>query len=137
NFEALEFKKTYTDNKDLVIENLSKNLPDILEIPGHFVAAKGNDENRDILINDPYYDKTLLSEHSSELISINSFVPSKTDLSYIMLVVNPEIDLELLNSQGEEVGKAEIQDPVINPNNQSQNNNQIKILYLSKPTPDN
>ena len=88
--------------------------------------------NDDILINDPYYPRDYLSSYSNKFKSINLFYPSKTDLSYILITTDPDMDIHLKN-QGSVMGNEYIQDPINNPKNNKNSGNSIKIILLPKP----
>lgn len=136
-FDALEFKKKITDNKDFVIDDLTNQIPDILGEPGHFIVAKGI-ENDIITINDPAYERSFLTQYSNTFLSINKFTPSFTNLSYIMLTVDPNIDITLKDSNGAEVGNSFIEEPITNYyNNTETNGPPLRIVYFEKPPDDN
>ena len=61
--------------------------PVIINIPGHFLVAEGitQVENPDFYIQDPAFSYTLLSEHEKEPLSLRTFTPSFTDLSYFLI----------------------------------------------------
>ncbi|MEK7168677.1 MAG: C39 family peptidase, partial [Patescibacteria group bacterium] len=133
-FDALEYSKIYGPNKDKLKEDIEASMPDIIEVPGHFVVAKGI-INDTFEINDPFYDRdTLKEDYSNTFNNINRFVPSSTDLSYIMIVINPEIDLNLKSDDGTVIGDLFTQEPIIDDLNSSNTNSPIKILYFQKPT---
>ncbi|OGM08270.1 hypothetical protein A2159_02235 [Candidatus Woesebacteria bacterium RBG_13_34_9] len=135
-FDALEFKKKISSDKNLVKEDIMNQIPDILGEPGHFIVAKGI-ENDIITINDPAYDKNLLTQYGNTFLSINKFTPSNTDLSYIMLTINPNIDITLKDGNRVEVGNSFIEEPITNPDNIGETNGPpLKIVYLEKPTAD-
>lgn len=137
-FDALEFKKKISSDKTLVKADLKNQIPDILGEPGHFIVARGI-ENDIITINDPAYNRNLLTEgYNNTFNSINKFSPSFTDLSYIMLTIDPNIDIALKDSNGTEVGESFIEEPISSfYDNTETNGDPLKIVYFEKPPADN
>ncbi|MFZ2199899.1 MAG: hypothetical protein WAV40_03870 [Microgenomates group bacterium] len=77
-------------------------LPAILGLPGHFVVAH-TDGTSDWQIHDPANQlKTTLAK-TTTVNSINRFIPSLTDLSYMMFVTQPGVTAKLKNSLGVDV----------------------------------
>lgn len=133
NFNALEFFRTKGENKTLLTEDINKSQPDILEEPGHFIVAKGIQEST-FLINDPAYNRTTLNEgYSNSFLSMRRFVPSSTDLSYIMFTVDPDINVEMKDSLGNIVGEEFMDEAITSFANPEEENSPAKILYLQKP----
>ena len=90
----LEFSRSYDKS------NVS--LPSILGIPGHFVVA----HDEDLInwkINDPAVEskKTLLK--TTEIKSINRFIPSETDLSYMLFVFNNDVAVTMKDPSGSNI----------------------------------
>jgi hypothetical protein len=69
-------------------------LPAILGLPGHFVVAHGQDDVS-WNINDPADEAKKTLAKDSAVQSINRYVPSNTDLSYMLFVTNPSVNLTL------------------------------------------
>lgn len=89
----LEYKRFDVDPITKAETEIASNKPVVLQIPGHFLI--GHDlEDEDILITDPAFDYSLFSQHQKELISIRTFTPSNTDLSYILITHNSELNLQ-------------------------------------------
>lgn len=131
---ALVYSRVNTGDKTQLTSDLQNRLPGILEVPGHFVVAKGiNGDTFDI--NDPYYTWTTLNDgYGNTFLRLGRYTPSDTDLSYILLVLPENINAVLKNSNGDEVGTQYIQQPIIDPLLGTQNNGPpIKILYLPQP----
>jgi len=105
-YSALEYKK-HSANASLLSGEISNNRPGILKVPGHFVVAKGI-TGSDFLVNDPASNtNTLLSqvetEHGGTYSQINSYIPSTTDLSYLVFVINEGFDIHLFGHDGVEI----------------------------------
>ena len=132
NFDALEYTRTGSADKDKLANDINNSIPDILEEPGHFIVGKGID-NEEYKINDPFYDRTSLNDYSNSFISMGTYTPSNTDLSYIMFAVNPEVMLELKDVDGNILGSSFIQEPIIDDKNPTMNNSKMKIFYFQKP----
>lgn len=140
-FDALEYKR---EAGDMAAETLKEDLqgyndttgihfPDVLEEPGHFIVAKGfNNDTFDI--NDPYYSRNTLNEgYANTFLSVGRFVPSHTDLSYVMLVSDPGVDLTVLDGSGNKVGDQFMQQPLVNPTDPNQHNSALKMFYIAQP----
>lgn len=79
-------------------------FPDILRVENastssHFVVAKGIKEDT-YTINDPEWSVSDLLSFNNTYMQVGRYVPSKTDLSYLVMVVNPKVRLLVANSQG-------------------------------------
>lgn len=118
----------------ILINELNNGRPAILEVPGHFVVAK-NQTSTSFGINDPAYsDRPTLESYNNLISSIGSFAPSHTDLSYIMLTVNPNIELVVKDPQGNIIpGVYFEQNPIIDDVGNNQNGPPIKIFLYPKP----
>ena len=132
-FEALEFEKIFTSDSQIVKENIDAGNPDILREPGHFVVARGYDSET-IYINDPYHPRSDLSEYANTFGNISRFTPSSTDLSYIMLVIDENVEIKVFDKNGNEIGEQIIEEPIIDPAGSSETNAQpLKTVYIKKP----
>ena len=103
---SLEYKR-YTANTNILNSEISNSRPAILNVPGHFVVGTGIDSS-DFFINDPAFSKTKLSQYPS-FTGIHSYIPSQTDLSYILLLGNPELNISVYDNQNNSVGEFYIQ----------------------------
>lgn len=121
------------------IENLNSELnnkrPAILKEDGHFVVATGINGST-YNINDPgYKDRNTLESYSNNFLGINTFKPTHSDLSYMLFVINPDKDLKIFNSQGNEQEiLTRIENPIksiLNPNKKS--GDTVKLVYFEKP----
>ncbi len=95
----LEFKRVLQNITTTLTEQLNAQQPTIVHIPSHFVVATGmssnTDEQTDIYINDPGYSYTKLSEHLDAPLSLRTFTPSFTDLSYLLFATNTDTSITL------------------------------------------
>lgn len=131
---SLEFQRLDGNNNNLINE-LNSGRPAILEEPGHFVVAKAQNQTT-FDINDPAFsDRSTLSSYNNLFNSIETFTPSHTDLSYIMLILNPEFDMKIFDTKGEEINnKTFTENPLTDDSNTSTVISQpIKIFELPKP----
>ncbi len=69
-------------------------FPSIIGLPGHFVVVHGEDGNN-WLVNDPANASTTTLPKSTALKSVNTFVPSMTDMSYMLFAADPKLQIEL------------------------------------------
>lgn len=136
-FDALEYSRIAGANTTQLTADLTDGIPDILEEPGHFIVAKGVSGST-FAINDPFHAKELLSDYGNSFLSIRQFTPSLTDLSYLMFVVNKDVDIHLYDTTNNEIGDQYIQEPIVDPSGQaSSNGGAVKMLYFQKPSSGN
>lgn len=113
-FDALEYRRTTGENKTQLTQDLANNIPSILEVPGHFVVAKGTQDDT-FVINDPFYDRSTLADgYENTFLSLSSYIPSTTDLSYFFIVGNSGLSIALKNSSQSEIGDVFTQAPLHN-----------------------
>jgi len=130
-FEALEYQRLGGQNNTQLTNDLNNSRPDILQEPGHFIVAKGIGDNT-FYINDPYYDRTDLNSYANAYLSLGRYIPSNTNLSYIMLVTNPDIQIAATNAENKFVGNQFTEQPLIIDGINS-NMKPIKTFYIPKP----
>lgn len=123
---TLEYKRYSTD--DSVLNNELNNLrPAILKENGHFVVATGKNDNT-YFINDPAYaNRNTLESYNNDYLAINSFTPTHSNLSYMMFVADPNIELKLLDSDGNSVDFSSFVEGGI------LDGESVRILYFEKP----
>jgi len=132
-FDALEYQRIGGANTLQLTSDINNNIPDILEEPGHFIVGKGISGST-FDINDPYYNRTTLNNgYGNSFLSLGRYIPSHTDLSYIMLTANTGVSLTIQDHLGNTVGSSFIQSPLTDPLNPSKTNTPIKIYYHPKP----
>lgn len=132
-FDALEYKRKHGTDTQLLTDDLENGNPDILEQPGHFVVAKGVAGDT-FTINDPYYDRETLNDgYSNTFLSLGRYIPSNTDLSYIMLVANSNVILQLLDSNNNLIAESFVQQSLVDPLNPTNQNESVSLLYAPQP----
>lgn len=115
--DALEYKRKTGADTTTLLADLQNNQPDILEEPGHFVVGTGQSDTS-FTINDPYYNRTDLTQgYNNTFLSLGRYVPSHTDLSYMLFVTDENTSLELKDATGSAVGELIQQQPLINDTN--------------------
>lgn len=92
-------------NNDLNIEK----FPDILQVKNintssHFVVAKGTSNNT-YSINDPEWNYPTLESFNNSYTQVDRYIPSNTNLSYLVAVINPSVELLVTNPQDQKTGK--------------------------------
>lgn len=102
----LEYKREAYETGLLTTE-IEATRPAILKWKGsmntnHFVVARGISGD-DFLVHDPATNKTLLSELGPSIVSLDTFTPSHTDLSSVVLVVDENYHIGVTNSEGNPV----------------------------------
>lgn len=100
--------KTILDN-DLTVGNTFGPFPDILwvknnQTDSHFVVAKGSIDDI-YLINDPEWNYQNLSYFNNSYMQIGRYIPSNTDLSYLVIVVNSNVEMLITDPLGRKTGK--------------------------------
>lgn len=140
----LEYKRTKTNLTQTLDSDLSiGKFPDIIKVSNdktssHFVVAKGKTNNT-YLINDPEWNHpTLESFNNNTFSQLDRFVPSNTNLSYFLAVVNPSVEMMITAPDNKRTGKNltnneelnqidnasySLQLPISNPNDNDQNEN--------------
>ncbi len=132
-FDALEYRRVNSYNSTQLTTDINNGIPGILEEPGHFIVAKGINGST-FNINDPYYSRLTLSDYGNTFLSLGRFLPSSTDLSYIMLIVDEDVNIKLFDSFNNQAGEQYIQDPIENDSSLGEySGDNLKIIYLSKP----
>ncbi|HWA51924.1 MAG TPA: C39 family peptidase [Patescibacteria group bacterium] len=134
NQPSLEFLRKGNTNQNLTDE-LTNNRPAILEEPGHFIVAKSLTSNS-FGINDPAYNNHPdLTSYGNTFESLETYTPSHTNLSYIMLTIDPNFNIKVFDTNNNEItGDTFIQNPLINDtNNSSLSGNPLKIFMFPKP----
>ena len=136
----LEHKRAYPSSTSATLINddlIIRKIPDILQVKnastsGHFVVAKGIVGNT-YSLNDPEWNVPTLTSFSNTYYQIDRYVMSSTDLSYIVVVSNPNVEVLITDPQSRRTGKkadqgvtsefSEIpdatytfEDPISNPN---------------------
>ena len=101
---VLEFTKSKYDFEDLYNKIVSqpKGKPSIINTGGHFVIAKGILQH-EVIINDPASNKDILSEVTSTPNYTYNFIPSNTDLSYIMIIFDKNLSFFISYPDGSAV----------------------------------
>lgn len=134
---TLEFRRYVVDS--VILENeINSERPPILKLPGHFLVAKGK-VNSDFLVNDPASTKSLLSQVEEDrninYSAIYSYLPSTTDLSYIMLIIDGGFDVKVSGPDEKEiVDHFFVEEPILDhPDRISTSGEQIGVFMLPKP----
>ena len=108
----LMHKRSYPSSATTTLLNDDLNLrkfPDILWVKNantssHFVVAKGVSGNT-YSINDPKWNYPTLTSFNNTYMQLDRYIPSSTDLSYLVAVVNPGVELLITNPQDKKTGK--------------------------------
>lgn len=136
-FDALEYRRVNGSDAAQLTTDLQNNRPDILEEPGHFVVGKGV-SGATFTINDPFYNRSDLNPYSNTFLSLGRYLPSNTDLSYILLVADQNTHISLSDSSGSPLGESFIQQPLTNDMTISSSNSApLAFLYFPSPSSGN
>jgi len=154
----LTHKRAYPNNNTTAILNEDLNtFPDILGVnnsqtSSHFVVAKGKSNNT-YSINDPEWNYPTLNSFNSYT-QVDRYIPSNTNLSYLVAVVNPSVELLITDPQNNKTGKYfdngtlqssnqinnalySFQGPISNPNNGEVENLGTGVNEFLLPEPEN
>ncbi len=116
----IEWQRYQKHDNSIIDYQLSLNQPVILNVPGHFIVAKGKTEN-DYLVNDPGSNTfTLLSQvenyHQGQYWKIETFKPTNTDLSYIYILVDDDVQIEVFDQEGNKINEGYFREEPIKSN---------------------
>jgi hypothetical protein len=132
-FDGLEYSRIISTNTLPLINELNNNRPAILEEPGHYVVATGITINSFSII-DPYYtNRTDLTYYSNAFTSLNRLIPSKTDLSYILITANQNVNVQIKDSAGNILGNQFLQQPLVSDDNNKTSGDPLRMVYVQKP----
>lgn len=136
-FDALEYDRKSGHASSQLNTDIENNIPGILEVTGgpggqHFVVGKGVKEDK-VFINDPYYSREDLSEYGNSFKSLGRYIPSNTDLSYILLTAPKEVTLSVKDENGDTVGEGFLQEALDNDEGENKNTS-LYMYYIPKPT---
>ncbi|MGE5042231.1 MAG: C39 family peptidase [Candidatus Levyibacteriota bacterium] len=131
-YDALEFKYG-TASSSLIRDDLKNSMPVILEEQGHFIVAKGT--NRETFtINDPFYFRNFLTDYGNKFLSIRRYIPSYSDISYIILTTTNNLAVSVKDKAGNLVGDYVIEGRLSNAIDGGNNNsNFLNTYYIPKP----
>lgn len=133
----LEFLRRLASSNTLDDE-IANDRPAIVKIPGHFAVVKGSDSTG-YLINDPDSTKTYLAQVESDrgesYNNIYSYIPSNTNLSYIMLAINPDFDLKVFDTSGNLInGYYALEEPLLDDvDRTSESSSPLGVFMFPKP----
>lgn len=131
---TLEYKRLDPTNENLDNE-LNNSRAAILKENGHFVVATGK-TNDSYLINDPgYASRNTLEPYGNSFLAINSYTPTHSDLSYMMFVVDSDINIEIKDRDGITIPTTSYTEEPINSlsNPDIKSGETVKIVLLEKP----
>lgn len=130
----LEYVWQGTNPYQAALHELALQRPVILHIPEHFLVATGHTANKqDLYINDPFYDFSKFFEHQQDLLSIRTFVPSQTDLSYLVIAHDSNLDLKLTTATGQQLSNLQTFTESLTATDNSEKTTSTTLHYLAKP----
>lgn len=131
---ALEYRRFGNNQNDLITE-LKNGSPPILKEQGHYVVAKSQLPSS-FGINDPAFsERVTLNSYGNSYLAMNSFRRTNTDLSYIMLTIDPKFAIRVFDDGGNEIlDHTFIEEGLVDDADASQNTSgSISVFQL--PTP--
>lgn len=119
---------SYTKLRDDVIYALQQHSPSILQVPGHYVVAGGFSQSREhIYIMDPIDNLNhTLETYGETFASARLFIPSHTDLSYILIAHDSSVMVTL--SDGTAASETITETPFTGSSQKP-----LSITYLKQP----
>ena len=121
-------------NLELARKEILANRPVIGEIVGHFFVGSGLQFSPlDLLITDPAYKFTNFSQHKEPLLSVRTFVPSHTDLSYFLFTLSPELQLEVFDPAGKKIPLTIFSDQLQASDDPTKKNLALRQTQIAKP----
>jgi hypothetical protein len=128
----LEFRRSGKDFS-LLDNDLVNNHPPILEVPGHFIVSTGK-TNGSYFINDPAWsEKTTLEAYNNDFISMRRLLPTSTNLSALLFVVDPHVNLTLTDQNGNPQGEFYFEGPLTDDISGEIGGKGINILNYNQP----
>jgi hypothetical protein len=112
---TLELHRYSSALADQLSEMIGAYRPGIVQLPGHFLVAQGfNSAENDFYISDPAYTYRYLSQHQQPMVSVLDFVPTHTDLSYLMIINQPHLTVEVRDELQQLIETDFSQDTMVN-----------------------
>lgn len=131
---------TFSPNQSTIINEIENNHPLIAHVPGHFTVIKGR-QGSDFLVNDPASRQTLLSQveslHSGSLDRIDRYLPSNTDLSYIVLYLDPTITIKVFDTNNQEITNSYFVENPLTPDSGDEQSTATPLGVFAYPKPVN
>lgn len=134
NSPTLEYRRISPTSLNLINE-LENDRPAILKVPGHFIVAKSQTSDS-FGINDPAYaGKTTLASYGNTFSAINSYRPTSTDLSYLLLTIGGGYTFKIYGPDGTEItGYTFTEEPLIDDVDGSASSGETLTIF-QYPTP--
>lgn len=130
----LEYSKSILDHFQSAKDEIDQSRPVILQIPGHFVVAKGvSDDQSDLLINDPATSSSTLDPQATQLLSTRIFQPSQTDLSYLVFVFDPKLTIAITDQNSQPIANLDQFNDAIITQDLSESLPLQNIIHIPKP----
>lgn len=134
---ALEYNRKLWSSQSsfaYIADEIAALRPVIIQIPGHFLVGSGSTEgNEDVTIIDPAYDYTVLSQHSDSPLSLRTFTPSFTDLSYLLVVPDQNTNVELISPDKNQVVEVLTEQLAAYPRTENNQTNELTTLTVRQP----
>lgn len=108
---TIRFAGFGSGTEDEVREQLQAGRPVVLEVPGHFVAAVGLDDDGTVLLNDPYYpDRNTYAAYEGK-VKKSVLFELTNDLSGVVITVPKDLKVRVVDSAGQVVGTVNTDPP--------------------------
>lgn len=133
--DALEFR-SHPFSAEGLTEELTEGRPPILKEVDHFVVGKSKTTDSFGIIDPFYDDRPTLASYSNSASRIYSYIPSMTNLSYILLTLEPGFEIRVEHPEdGEILGSYWIEEPLADDMEGVENSGTpIGVFMYKEPT---
>ncbi|MEK7458664.1 MAG: C39 family peptidase, partial [Patescibacteria group bacterium] len=128
---SLEYLRGNAD-MNILKEEIDKKRPMILDLGGHFVVGRGATQNNaGLIINDPF-DQVKSTVLAQNIRGSRLFRPSFTDLSYIVIPMNADLET-IVERDGQQILPV-IEGPITPDGEDETMPNPLSLIEIPKPT---
>ena len=131
---VLEYQRLTSANISAASNQISQSLPVIVQIPGHFLVAKGIAAGQDdLIINDPAYDYDYFNQHAVSQ-SQPGFSPTESNGKYLLYAYTPETQMTVLHGGTDVENISVLTEKIASPQNSAESES-LTTVRLPNPSP--
>lgn len=131
--KEFEFVKE-TSTPEIISAHVAETRMPIVNTGGHFVTIYDEVDEDNWKIADPLDENNSALLKNATLLSVNTYIPSSTDLTYIMVVGEPGSVLKLFDQNGNPVGQVFEEEPIVDEEGAGTSGLSVPVLYYPKPS---
>lgn len=132
---VLEYQRLTSTNISAASNQIFQSLPVIVQIPGHFLVAKGIAAGQDdLIINDPAYDYDYFNQHAVSPISTRIFSPTESNGKYLLYAYTPETQMTVLHGGTDVENISVLTEKIASPQNSAESES-LTTVELPNPSP--